>query len=375
MHKSAVLEIVDSDALSDYPLTNSLPHAIPDFAFCHHGHLKAWADSFLPGRNWRGHMRYCLLRSGDRILAIVPFAKQKLSALSIYSLAGYYWPFRTIFAATDDTKSGTLVQELGRALAANPPSSVLRFGPISSRDTVLHGMIRELISAGWQHLAKETGAVFELDLTLGLEGLRQGFSSSLVKHVDYSRRRINKSLGEVTCERYVMAGASTELLDVLAKIESESWLAKREGDLKFTGVENRRFWTQLGQCSNACSQPVFWVLRCADKPVAFSAHLETSSTVYILANSYDEAWKTHSPGSILTMEVIKDAVSRGKTRLDWGQGDSGYKQRWGARDISCLHDVILFRPNSIGRLCALAAKRALSSWELRLDTITPSSSH
>lgn len=374
MPEPAVLEMLDADAPAQEALLKAPPHALHDFAFGHPSCMKAWADAFLPGRNWRGRLRWGRLRSGDRTLAIVPFAKQKLSALAIDSLAGYYWPFRTIYAAPDGAGIATLARQLGRALAAKPPSSVLRFGPVSSRDQLLHGAMRELIERGWQYLANEAGGVFELDLSVGFETLRQGFSSSLVKHIEYSRRRLAKSLGAVHCERIVLDPGSTSLLEILATIESESWVAKSQGDLKFAGAANRRFWTQLAECSDDHVQAVFWVLRCAERPVAFSAHLETPTTVYILANSYDEAWKAHSPGSILTMEVIKDAAARGKGRVDWGQGDSGYKQRWGAREASQLHDVLLFRPNPVGRLSAFAARRVLSSWQFRLETMTPSAS-
>ena len=51
----------------------------------------------------------------------------------------------------------------------------------------------------------------------------------------------------------------------------------------------------MGRRPDPHAQAVCWVLHCGDQPVAFSAHLETDTALYVLANSYDEQWKSHSP--------------------------------------------------------------------------------
>jgi CelD/BcsL family acetyltransferase involved in cellulose biosynthesis len=55
--------------------------------------------------------------------------------------------------------------------------------------------------------------------------------------------------------------------------------------------------------------------------------------------------------------------------FDWGQGDSGYKQRWGAQEGALLYDVMMFRPGLLGDLLALAADKALRDWDVRLDAL------
>jgi CelD/BcsL family acetyltransferase involved in cellulose biosynthesis len=217
-------------------------------------------------------------------------------------------------------------------------------------------------------VCKETGAVFELDLSQGIGALKEKFSASMLKHIEYSRRRIGKTVGEVTFERHVM-GASKDVIETLAAIEARSWLAKKGGELKFIGPANKVFWEQVGKNYGGNSEAVFWILRCGNQPMAFSAHIETEREVYVFANSYDEQWKSYSPGSLLTLEVLQDAIIRGKKTLDWGQGDSGYKQRWGARAASLLHDVILFQPGIQGDVLAWLAKKAFPSWNDRLATL------
>lgn len=343
-------------------------HQLKDQAFCSPKSLRAWAQAFLPGRGWSGPLSHVVSREHGAIQAFVPFAKQKIALFSIHSLAGYYWPFRTLFVAAQQAPGLAAAEALGRELAAHPPGAVLRFGPVSSRDAALHTVLRELSHQGWRSLCRETGAVFELDLSQGMEGLKPKFSNSLIKNIEYSRRRLGKTVGELSVERHVM-GRSLDILDTLAGIESQSWLAKKGGELKFIGAANQRFWALMGEQADGHSEAVFWVLRCGGQPLAFSAHLETETAVYIIANSYDEQWKSHSPGSILTFDVLQDAVARGKLLLDWGQGDSGYKQRWGAQEASLLHDVMMFKPGLIGGLLAWVARKALPSWTVRLDSL------
>jgi CelD/BcsL family acetyltransferase involved in cellulose biosynthesis len=83
----------------------------------------------------------------------------------------------------------------------------------------------------------------------------------------------------------------------------------------------------------------------------------------IVANGYDEALKASNPGSLLSLDIFRDAIARGMRLVDWGQGDSGYKQRWGAQPGARMVDMILFRPGLVGALGHRLLKKVLSSWE------------
>lgn len=328
--------------------------------------VNAWQHAFLPVQAWHGPVRFFSCYFNDELIGYVPFAKQKISFFSINSLAGYYWPFRTLYINNNTLSILEIAKKIGALLAQNPVGSVLRFGPISSSDVALITTLQGLIDAGWNCLSQQSGPVFELPLPTDEATLRKTMSSSLLKNIEYCNRRLHKTVGPVTAVRYDIQG-SIELLDTLALIESNSWVAKQAGEVKFIGDKNRKFWTELSQKTSSGLEIVCWILTCNDKPIAFSAHFETATTIYIIANSFDEEWKTHSPGSILTFEVLKDAIARGKSKVDWGQGDSGYKQRWGAAEGASLLDVMLFRPNLLGKTLSLIAKRALPAWQVGMQ--------
>ena len=92
-------------------------------------------------------------------------------------------------------------------------------------------------------------------------------------------------------------------------------------------------------------------------PAAFSFDLNVGALKYAIANSYDPAVGKHSPGKLLYYRNLIAAMADGITTVDWGAGDSGYKQVIGAAKGPAIRDWLLVRPGA----AALAA-RALGGW-------------
>ena len=317
--------------------------------------IRAWEHAFVPSSSWRGPVVAHALVADGGWLAL---ARQRAFGLSVAALAGYYWPFRTAAIASDEA-----ARRLARDLTDRRPSPVLRLGPVSTRDAGIGRLQDAMLRAGWRGFFRDTGQVFEIELPASAEGIHATMSASLLKNIRYSRRRLERERGPVETTRHVLRGDCDSVLAMLEAIEAESWLAHEGGETKFLGEANRRFWRVLASHDGAASEIVFWVLRCAGLPVAFSAHVETATTVYILANTYREDWKQSSPGSVLSLELLEDACARGRKRIDWGQGDSGYKSRFGATPQAKLRDVMLFAPGIAGTATRAAATPALREWK------------
>lgn len=324
--------------------------------------LAAWRDSFLPGKGWSGPVEVHKAIHDGVELGHLAFAWQSLSVLKIRSLAGFYWPFRTAVLNQPEHAS-MFATTLSAQFARKAPGAVLRLGPISLADKVIATLISNLTGHGWKALHRKTGAAFALNLPESFRTLESTVSKSLLKNIDYLRRRLTKEQGPIDIERHVLNAESSDLLKTLSTLERRTWVAEHGGDLKFVGDQNEKFWATLGQAEGRRSKAVVWLLRCNQQAVAFSAHIETADTMYIIANGYDEQWKQFSPGSILTHRIFSESCGRIR-RVDWGQGDSGYKQRWGAKPDAALADVMLFRPGIVGGLMYLAAQRVLRSWSL-----------
>ncbi len=79
---------------------------------------------------------------------------------------------------------------------------------------------------------------------------------------------------------------------------------------------------------------------------------------YAIANSYDLPVAKHSPGKLLQYRNLLRARERGVRLVDWGAGDSGYKQTMGATPGPAIRDWIFVRPG----LDACAARMLRGAW-------------
>lgn len=327
-----------------------------------HGYA-VWEQAFLPGNGWKGPLAVCTVQSSDGTpLAQVAFAKKQAGWLHFWALGGYYWPWRGI-AMEPDAASETAPDALAQQLTHARGGPMVRMGPIMEADSDTQAFISSLLKRGWRGLRRESGQVFELALPSSVKSLEAQASTSLLKNITYLRRRLEKQVGPLRAVRHQLQSSNAEdLLSRAAFIEEASWVAQQDGEVKLAGAANKKYWSLFVQKPSAF-EVVLWMLSCGDKDIAFSLHVENSGTICILANGYDPSWKAFSPGSLLSLDIFHDGVARGRRLVDWGQGDSGYKQRWGARPGAHVADLILFRPGWMGGLAYRAMQAALRDWK------------
>ena len=147
---------------------------------------------------------------------------------------------------------------------------------------------------------------------------------------------------------------------MLAQSRQKSWIAARTDgtDAKFTATGHGAFWRA------AAADPVIAACsarRCCTidgKPAAFSFDIDAGDLKYAIANSYDPAFAKHSPGKLLYYRNLVAAMARASRRVDWGAGDSGYKQVIGADEGPAIRDWLLLRPG----LPALVGRWARGAW-------------
>lgn len=315
----------------------------------------AWEQAYLPSNGWRGPMAVVRVAGAE-----VAFARKRAGKLDMWSLGGYYWPWRGV--AVEPGASEHTLAELAAELTRRPCGALLHMGPLIDGDTDTQHFVNLLRARGWRGLKRESGQVFELTLPASSKALQAQVSGSLWKNIAYLRRRLDKQ-GTVTTERHQLTSEqAAPLLRRAALVEQATWVAQQGEDVKLIGAQNQAYWSRLAQHGGG-SEVVLWLLSCGDRDIAFSLHLEHGQTMCILANGYDEAWKAFSPGSVLSLDIFQDAIVRGQRLVDWGQGDSGYKQRWGALPGARMMDLILFRPGLLGAVGYHVLKAALSGWE------------
>jgi CelD/BcsL family acetyltransferase involved in cellulose biosynthesis len=332
---------------------------VPSDALARRGFVRAhtyaaWEQAYLPSNGWRGPLAVVRVAGAE-----VAFARKRAGKLDLWALGGYYWPWRGV--AVEPGAGEHTLAELAAALTKRPCGAVLRMGPLIDGDTDTQRFVTLLRARGWRGLKQESGQVFALALPASGEALQAQVSGSLWKNIAYMRRRLDKQ-GAVTTERHrLTAEQAAPLLQRAALVEQASWVAQQGEDVKLVGAQNQAYWSRLAQHGGG-PEVVLWLLSCGERDIAFSLHLEHGQTICIVANGYDEAWKASSPGSLLSLDIFRDAIGRGLRLVDWGQGDSGYKQRWGALPGARMMNLILFRPGLVGAVGYRMLKTALSGW-------------
>jgi hypothetical protein len=332
------------------------------FCFLNSNWNAAWVNNLIPSKRWLSPAILFQLKHGEINVAEVVFAKQAIFIVKILSLGGYYWPFRGACRKEKMISSKQFGLKMADMLNSRAPAWALRLSPILDSDEAMQSLSEELHALGWYKFVRDCGKVFEIELPSTVEELYKTVSPSLLRNIRYMMRRAEKELGLLQWQRFAGDSLTSEIIEKAALIEEKSWVTAKQGDTKLLGSENRRFWQQVIDSPQPGAEVVLWVLTIAGQPAAFSFHVETERTLFIIANGYDESLAQYSFGSILTHQVMSDAISRGRRLLDWGSGDSGYKQKWGAKGSSSLQEHIFFRPTWLGTVAARVLQRTGSSW-------------
>lgn len=104
------------------------------------------------------------------------------------------------------------------------------------------------------------------------------------------------------------------------------------------------------------------ILRIDDVPAAASFDLRLHATQFTYQYGMNPALKTYSPGKLLTLRMLEDAIGAGMQRYDFGRGMEEYKLQW-SKQRRVVSDLIVARSPSI--LSTFALLKDGHSWLLR----------
>ncbi len=300
-----------------------------------------------------GEARTLLVSEDDVPVLALPFVATGPRWLRMASVPGCYWPFRS-FGLALGTSDAAL--KVGLATLATRVNG-LRIGPVHDGDPAAMPLIAAARAQGWVAVDRHIGASWSLDLAPMVDGQPWPRNSTLRKN-----RFHEKHLAEHGTPDWRFLGGDDwpAGFAALGAVEDKSWIASDtdRSDMKFTGDGHLAFWKA------AVADPVLAamfraaLLTVASAPAAFSFDIDTGDLLYAIANSYDPAFAKHSPGKLLYWRNLVAAMARGVVRVDWGAGDSGYKQVIGAKEDATIRDWLLLRPG----LPALAARACGGLW-------------
>ena len=266
--------------------------------------------------------------------AALPLKARRLGPFRLDEVAGHYWPYRS-FPAADDAAL--------EALLASPALGPMwRLGPVYADDTTLAALRRVAPGAGWRLLARSLGRAFVLDLKrLTADGPWP--STKTLRKNRWLERRLGEA-GELTFATVTGPAWTPGILDVLAGIERQSWVAASPGgDAKFLAPADRRGWERALADPALAAMLSGSLLHVGGEPAAFTFSVGHGPLRHYIANSYSARFADRSPGRILLYRDFQAAAEAGIERIGWGAGDPGYKREMGAVPGPEILDLLIVR--------------------------------
>lgn len=325
---------------------------VADFAPPTHGFLRyAWYAAALAA--YGGAARTILVEDDDLAAIALPLVGVGPAIARVAAVPGSYWPFRS-FPLAENAAEATLPVALA-TLARHVNG--LRIGPVCDDDPAAMPLIAAARASGWTAIPRFVAQGWHLDMAAARAEGAWPRTSTLRKNRFHEKHLADQG----TLDWSSVSGADwPDAFAALGAVEAKSWIAARTdgSDAKFTDGGHLAFWRA------ASSDPVLAdmfraaLLRVDGAPAAFSFDIDAGDLKYAIANSYDPSFAKQSPGKLLYYRNLVAALDRGITRVDWGAGDSGYKQTIGATPGAAIRDWLLLRPG----LPALAGRAMAGFW-------------
>lgn len=323
--------------------------AAPSHRFLRYG----WFAAAL--RAYGGHARTLTVSREGEPVAALPIVATGPAWAKLVAIPGCYWPFRS-FPVREDAGVEALEALLPR-LARE--ARALRVGPVYDGDPGLELLKEAARHQGWALLDRFVADSFALDIAAERAEGTWPRNSTLKKNRFHEKHL--GSHGELDWS-FVSGGAWDDAaFDALARIEEKSWIAARTdgSDAKFTATGHGAFWRAAAEDPALAAMMWAAMLHVDGVPSAFSFDMNAGTLKYAIANSYDPAFAKHSPGKLLYYRNLVRAIGDGITDVDWGAGDSGYKQVIGAAKGPAIRDWLFVRPG----LDALVGQLLRGAWK------------
>jgi hypothetical protein len=334
-----------------------LGRAVPsEYAFTSFGWYPAWAAHLVPSGSWRGRLSCAAVRHDrDGIVGVFPYAWQTIGPLKFISLGGPYGPLRTIPLGTSSIRDASAA--LATFFSARRRACGLRLGPVESTDPAVTAFLGELRDLGWRLYRIRESLEYTMPVPESFAAYEDQVGTGLIKKSAYKERRMaRRGKVVVRCLSGLdPAGWDRAMSDVDA-IEQRSWVGVDGGRLRFAGAANRAFWRDFLADPRASDATKVWLLYFDGKAVSHCFAIDSGPVRYIITNAYMKEVANYSTGVILLRYVVEDAIGRHMSLINYGEGDAGYKSRWGFSPERQLRDWVALPPGLRGAALGLGLK-------------------
>ena len=327
----------------------------PNLQFLNKDWYQTWEHKYLPQINPDSQVRYIsLFDDKGNMHGTFPYVEFSKLGLKIISVAGLYYPFRSILFSTE--RISDCAKALVDAVHSSHRDKIIRIGPAVADELINKEINDAFLALGWKCYQTERGRTNVLHLPDTVEEYRKSLSKKFTDNMRRARNKLIK-LGDVEFLRYNGCDSTewASVIDQCASVEKSSWLAAdKEAELRIS--ENSEFWKHYLCSSDASKRVVVWMIKLHGEPIAYDFAIDSGNCRYGFSSHYDEAYKKYSVGKLVHNCMFEDAINSGMKTLDMGDSDSKYKATWGAKPGSRIVDLIYFSPTIIGQLAYSGVK-------------------
>jgi CelD/BcsL family acetyltransferase involved in cellulose biosynthesis len=307
-----------------------------------------WVKACVEALSDRYTPRVLVVGPRDRPIAIAPLARRRhpLAPLELLGVHELREPMDFLYA--NASAAVALVRVLAELRA---PLSLKRF-PVHSFGLAAVGHAyrkRGLV------LSRDAGGCPYIQLGERHAEPEQGLSARRRSDLRRARRRAEQ-LGAVSCEVLSPAPAQLEpLVDEALRVEAAGWKG-RAGTALLHDSTRQDFFRRYAAAASSRGILRLCLLRIGGRAAAMQVAVETGGRFWLLKVGYDEEFARCSPGSLLLLETIRYAATRGLRSYEFLGNAESWTRPWTREVRPCVHlETYPFKARAVGGLATGAA--------------------
>ena len=276
---------------------------------------------------------------------IFPVVVRRLHGISVLSMAGYYYPFRS-FICNPEYKDHAAIKFVD-TVKNDSSAQIVQLGRLQATDVVCDALDTAFRDRKWKVCKIRAGNQQIVKLPASVPEFRAGLSRNLRKNHDRRKRQLEAKSGfEIAYYTGCDKATWERVINQCAEVESRSWLNIEGQNTRV--YESEAFWKSYSADQNGSNRLAVCVLTMDAKPIAYSLAIDSGKCRYSISGQYDVDYKKLGVGIIADMVMFEQAIESGLEVVNMGEGEWDYKSRWGAEPGPALQSYYMFRPGLIG---------------------------
>lgn len=317
-----------------------------------------WIEAAAATTGAAGRLNLIGLENGERLAALAPLVQFRGGwnrPWELLNLAKLYEPADLVYA--DQKELEALAGELARR------SLPLFFGRLDA-DSPTIDAIRRAYRRGWVVVRSQASTPY-IPLDESWSTPESKISSR--RRSDFRRsQRQAAELGEVSTEILSPSARDVDrLLDLAFEVENRSWKGE-QGTALARDAARGAFYRRYTRHVASRGQLRIGLLRIGGQTAAMQISIVQSAALWVLKVGYDPQFQKASPGILLMIEQIKQAVAEGLACYELLGTVEPWIQVWTEHERKCVS--LRAYPANFRGLTALAgdaARKAIENWSNR----------